>query len=166
MKKSTVISAKLPKEVYEEFALRVPEGERSTFIREALMEKLGKTPRPDKILFLEQKIKHLENDMNNIKNNLTKLEIFTQESGKVNPHSFCIDEIDTKIIDYLLDNRGATTTEIAEKLQTNRWLILNRLRKIHRTSKKQLGTAILSYHSGDRCGKRKAWWINENLVVI
>ena len=166
MKKFTVISAKLPADVYEEFALRIPEGERSSFIREALLEKLEKTPRPNKILFLEEKINQLEKDVNNIKNNLTKLEIFTQESGKVNPHSFCIDELDNKIIDYLLDNRGATTTEIAEKLKTNRWLILNRLRKIQHSSKKQLGKTILKYHSGEHCGKRKAWWINENLIAI
>ena len=45
-----VISAKVPEEVYKEMILRIPEGDRSNFIRDAIMEKLQKTPKPDKIL--------------------------------------------------------------------------------------------------------------------
>jgi hypothetical protein len=164
MGKFTVVSAKIPDEVYKELALRIPEGERSTFIREAILEKLEKTPRPDKILGLEQKVNELENEVNKIKDGLAKLEILTYEGGKVNPHTFCIDETDNKIIDYLLDHRGTTTTELAEFLETNRWLALNRLRKIARSSKKQLGKAIIEYYPGERAGKRKAWWIKEDLV--
>lgn len=164
MTKFTVVSAKLPEEVYKELALRIPEGERSTFIREAILEKLEKTPRPNKILGLEQKVTRLENEVNKIKDHLTKLEVLTYEEGKVNPHAFCIDETDNNIVDYLLDHRGATTTELAEALGTNRWLVLNRLRKISKSSKKQLGKAVIFYYSGERSGKRKAWWIREELV--
>ena len=164
MGKFTVVSAKIPDEVYNELALRIPEGERSSFIREAILEKLEKTPRPDKILGLDKKVTQLENEVNKIKDYLAKLELLTHEEGKVNPHAFCIDEIDNKIVDYLLDHRGATTTELAEFLKTNRWLILNRLRKIERSSKKQLGKSIIFYYSGERTGKRKAWWIKEDLV--
>jgi hypothetical protein len=164
MNKLTVISAKIPEEVYNELALRIPEGERSIFIREALIEKLEKTPRPDKILELEQKISKLETEISKIKKYLAELEVLTYEHGKVNPHAFCIDEIDHKIIDYLLDYRGATTTELADYLKTNRWLILNRLRKIERSSKKQLGKPIIEYYPGEKSNKRKAWWIKEELV--
>ena len=164
MGKFTVVSAKIPDEVYKELALRIPEGERSSFIREAILEKLEKTPRPDKILELEQKVKQLTNDVNKIKDGLTKLELLTYEEGKVNPHAFCIDETDNKIVDYLLEHRGATTTELAEALETNRWLVLNRLRKIEKTSKKQLGKPVIEYCSGERGGKRKAWWIREELA--
>jgi len=164
MGKFTVVSAKIPGEVYKELALRIPEGERSSFIREAILEKLEKIPRPDKILELEQKVKQLTNEVNKIKDGLTKLEILTYEGGKVNPHAFCIDETDKKIVDYLLDHRGATTTELAEALETNRWLVLNRLRKIEKTSKKQLGKAVIEYCSGKKAGKRKAWWITEELA--
>jgi hypothetical protein len=164
MGKFTVISAKIPDEVYNELALRIPEGERSAFIREAILEKLEKTPRPEKILGLEQKVTKLENEVNKMKDHLAKLEVLTHEEGKVNPHIFCIDEVDNKIVDYLLDNRGATTTELAELLGTNRWLVLNRLRKIEKSSKKQLGNSIIFYYAGERTGKRKAWWIREELV--
>ena len=164
MGKFTVISAKIPDEVYTELALRIPEGERSTFIREAIFEKLEKTPRSDKVLKLEQRINQLESEVNKIKDGLSKLELLSCEIGKVNPHTFCIDETDDKLVDYLIDHRGATTTELAKYLETNRWLVLNRLRKIEKTSKKQLGKPIVDYYSGDRAGKRKAWWIKEDLI--
>jgi hypothetical protein len=166
MARFTTVSAKLPDEIYKELALRIPEGERSAFIREAILEKLEKTPRPDRIFGLEQKVDELENEIGKIKNGLAKIELFTFEGEKVNPHAFCIDEIDNKIVDYLLDHRGATTTELAQFLKTNRWLILNRLRKIAKSSKKQLGKAIVEYYPGQKRGKRKAWWIREDLNEI
>ena len=99
MEKLTVVSAKIPEKVYKELILRVPEGERSGFIRDAITEKLRRTPRPDKIFELERKIEDLEDDVSKIKKSLAELEILTYEKGKINPHVFCIDEIDHRIID-------------------------------------------------------------------
>ena len=164
MGKYSVISAKIPEEVFKELALRVPEGERSDFIRVAILEKLQKTPRPDRILELEQKVGRLEAELSEIKRYLTELEVFTFEKGKVNPHTFCIDETDHKIVDYLLNYRGATTPELAEQLKTNRWHVLNRLRKIQKRSKSQFGRSVIEYYAGERSGKKKAWWISEDLV--
>lgn len=164
MDKLTVISAKIPEEVYKELILRVPEGDRSSFIRDAILEKLQKIPRPDKIFELEQKINKLEADLSEIKKYLVELEVLTYERGKINPHAFCIDDIDHKIIDHLLTYKGATTSEFADLLETNRWLILNRLKRIQRLSKKQLGKSIIEYYPGARSGKRKAWWMSEELI--
>jgi len=164
MGKVVVVSAKIPEEVYGELLLRVPEGKRSGFVREAILEKLQRVPRPDKILELEQKVSKLEADLSEIKKYLVELEVLTYETGKVNPHTFCIDETDHKIIDYLLHYKGATTTELADYLRTNRWLVLNRLRKIERSSKKQLGKPIVEYYAGGRSGKRKAWWISKEFI--
>lgn len=164
MNKFTAISARIPEEVYKEFILRVPEGERSKFIREAIYEKLQKTPRPDKIAEIEERLIRVEEALSYIKKYLAELEVLTYHRGKVNLYSFCIDTLDREIIDYLLNNRGATTTEIAETLNTNRWLILNRLRRIQKLSKRQLGKPILNYIAGERYGKRKAWWIKEEFI--
>ncbi|MDH5449976.1 MAG: hypothetical protein OEX77_03595 [Candidatus Bathyarchaeota archaeon] len=164
MEKLTVVSAKIPEKVYKELLLRIPEGERSNFIRKAIIEKLQRTPRPDKIFELEQKIADLEDDISKIRKSLAELEILTYEKGKINPHVFCIDEIDHNIIDYLLHYKGSTTTEIAKSTGTNRWMILNRLRKIEKRSRKQLGKAIVEYYGGQRSGKKKAWWINQELI--
>jgi len=164
MDKLVVVSVKMPENLYKELALRIPEGERSNFIRDAIIEKLQNTPKPDKIFELEQKISVLENSLSGIKKYLAELEILTFEKGKVNPHAFCIDDLDHKIIDYLLNYKGATTSEISTFLGINRWMALNRLKKIQKRSKKQLGKPIIEFYGGERSGKKKAWWITEELV--
>ena len=159
-----VVSVKVPDDVYKEMLLRVPEGERSDFIRDAIMDKLQKTPKPDRILELEQRVGKMEVELSDVRKYLADLELLTYERGKMNPHTFGTDEIDHKIIDYLMHYKGATTPELAEYLKTNRWLILSRLRKIQKTSKKQLGKSIIEYHAGEKSGKKKAWWVNEELT--
>jgi len=164
MEKVRVISVKIPEKVYKEMLFRVPEGERSNFIRDAILEKLQKTPKPDKILELEQRMGKMERECSEIRKYLADLELLTYERGKTNPHAFCIDEIDHKILDYLVHYKGATTPELAEYMKTNRWLILNRLRRMQKISRKQLGKSIIEYYPGEKSGKKKAWWINEELV--
>jgi hypothetical protein len=158
------ISAKILETVYDEMLLRVPEGERSDFIRDAIVEKLQKTPKADKILELEQRMERMEKEFSEIRKYLASLELLTYERGKTNPHTFAIDDTDNKIIDFLSHYKGATTPELADYLKTNRWLILNRLRRIQKTSRKQLGKPMIDYYAGEKSGKKKAWWINEELV--
>jgi hypothetical protein len=164
MSEIRIVTAKIPEEVYNEMALRIPEGDRSNFIREAIAEKLQNTPRPDKLLELQQRMTKIEQELTQIRKYLVDLELLTYQHDGINPHTFCIDESDHKIIDYLLHYKGATTPEIAEYMKTNRWLILNHLRKIQNNSKKQLGQSIITYHPEEKSGKKKAWWINDNLI--
>ena len=164
LSETRVVSVKIPEEVYQEMMLRIPEGDRSNFIREAIMEKLQKTPKADKLLELEKRMEKIEQQFGEVRKYLADLELLTYQHGKINPHTFCIDEIDHKIVDYLLHYKGATTPELAEYTKTNRWLVLNRLRKIQRSSKKQFGNAIIEYYAGEKSGKKKAWWINEELI--
>jgi len=159
-----VISVKIPEELYKEIILRIPEGERSNFIRDAIMEKLQRIPKPDKILELEKRLSRLEEDYSRIRKYLADLDLLTYERGGVNPYSFCADKMDHEILDYLIHYKGATTPELAKHLNTNRWLILSRLRRIERNSRKQLGKPIVEYFSGERMGKKRAWWINEELI--
>ena len=159
-----VVSFKLPEEVYKEMVLRIPEGDRSNFMREAIMEKLQKTPKADKLLELEKRMLKIEQSLGEVRKYLADLELLTFQHGRINPHTFCIDETDHKIIDYLLHYKGATTPELAEYTKTNRWLVLNRLRKIQRSSKKQFGKSIIEYYAGEKSGKKKAWWVNEELI--
>lgn len=158
-----VISVKVSEEVYNEMALRIPEGDRSSFVREALIEKLQNTPRTDRLLELTERMSKIESEFGEIRKYLADLELLTYQHGKINPHTFCIDEIDHKIVDYLLHYKGATTPEIAEYVKTNRWLVLNRLRKIQRNSKKQNGKSIIDYYAGEKSGKKKAWWMSEEI---
>jgi hypothetical protein len=159
-----VVSLKLPEDVYHEMVLRIPEGDRSSFMREAILEKLQKTPKANKLLELEERMSKIEQSVGEVRKYLADLELLTYQHGRINPHTFCIDETDHKIIDYLLHYKGATTPELAEYTKTNRWLVLNRLRKIQRSSKKQFGKPIIDYYAGEKSGKKKAWWINEELI--
>lgn len=164
VEKLVTVSAKIPEVLYAELAVRVPEGERSDFIREAIIEKLERTPRPEKILDLDRRIGELETDLSEIKRFLSDLEVLTFSKGKANPHKFCLDDVDHKIVDYLIHYKGATTPELAEALGVNRWLVLNRLRRIERSSKRHLGKEIISYYGGRKRGKKKAWWLAEDFT--
>jgi hypothetical protein len=159
-----VISAKVPEEVYKEMILRIPEGDRSDFIREAIIEKLQKTPKANKILEIEERMGKIERELGEVRKYRADLELLTYGHEKVNPHSFCIDEVDHKIVDYLMHYKGATTPELADYMKINRWLVLNRLRKMQKTSKKQYGKTVIDYYAGEKSGKKKAWWINEELI--
>jgi Arc/MetJ-type ribon-helix-helix transcriptional regulator len=159
-----VVSVKIPEEIFQEMTLRVPEGDRSNFIREAITEKLQKTPRADKLLELEKRMGMIEQEFGEVRKYLADLELLTYQHGKINPHTFCIDETDHRIMDYLMHYKGATTPELAEYMKTNRWLILNRLRKMQRNSKKQFGKPLIDYYAGEKSGKKKAWWISEDLI--
>jgi hypothetical protein len=164
MDEMRTISAKIPDEVYKEMLLRIPEGDRSNFIRDAIIDKLQKTPKPDRIFELEQRLDTMWNEFSQVKKYLVDLELLTYGQEKTNPRKFAADETDRKLIDYLIHYKGATTPEIAEYLETNRWLVLNRLRKIQKASRKQLGKPIIDYYAGEKSGKKKAWWINEELI--
>lgn len=164
MSENRVVTVKLPEEVYQELVLRIPEGERSTWMREAIAEKLQKTPKPDKLLALELRMRKVEEEFGQIRKYLADLEILTFQHGKIDPRQFASDDVDHKIIDYLMHYKSATTPELAEYAKTNRWLILNRLRKIEKTSKKQVGKSIIEYYAGEKSGKKKAWWIDEELI--
>jgi Arc/MetJ-type ribon-helix-helix transcriptional regulator len=164
MGKLSTISAKIPDDVYREFRLRVSEGNRSAFIRDAILEKLEKTPRPEKLMEVEDRLRRVEAGLAEIKKSLAKLEVLTFDHDQINLYAFCIDTLDQKIIDYLLHSNGATTSELAGKLKTNRWLVLNRLRRIQKTSAEQLGKAVVQYNSGIKRGKKRAWWLIDEIA--
>jgi Arc/MetJ-type ribon-helix-helix transcriptional regulator len=164
MSETRIVTVKLHEEVYQEMLLRIPEGDRSTFIREAISEKLQKTPKADKLLALQERMGKIEQEFGQIRKYLSDLEILTFQRGKIDPQTYCIDEVDNKIIEYLMHYKSATTPELADYVKTNRWLILNRLRKIQKNSKKQVGKSIIEYYAGMRSGKKKAWWVDQELI--
>ena len=92
------VTLKLPRRVFEELQIRIPEGERSDFIREAILEKLNRTPRPNVVLKLEERMKRLEEDIATIKASLADLELLSYEKGRIDPYTFCEDEKDRAIV--------------------------------------------------------------------
>ncbi|MGE5637142.1 MAG: hypothetical protein ACM3WQ_00405, partial [Chloroflexota bacterium] len=84
MNDTRIISIKVPEEIYNEMSLRIPEGDRSIFIREAIIEKLQNTPRPDKLLELQQRMTKIENELAHVKKYLADLELLTYQQDEVN----------------------------------------------------------------------------------
>ena len=78
MSEVRIISVKIPEQVYQEMALRVPEGERSNFIREAICEKLEKTPKADKLLALEERMGKIEQEFGQVRNYVADLELLAR----------------------------------------------------------------------------------------
>jgi hypothetical protein len=102
----------------------------------------------------------MEEQLGQIRKYLADLELLTYGHQKVDPHSFCLDGLDRKLVDYLLHYKGATHPELAEYANINRWLVLNRLQKIKRPAP-TMRKAVIDYYGGEKSGKKKAWWVNE-----
>lgn len=89
----------------------------------------------------------------------------------VNPLKFCKDDLDRKIIGYLIDNLGAGTTEIAKGInlanpeKVGRHVVGKRLLRINKQSNNE-GWHILDFdpamreHPITKEKKLRAWWIN------
>jgi len=83
---------------------------------------------------------------------------------RINPKKYCKDELDRKIINYLIENKGAGTTELAEALNledpklVGRHLIGKRLKRLKDLSDRD-GWHILEFHPETKEGKFRAWWI-------
>jgi DNA-binding protein Fis len=103
----------------KELVLRVPEVTEATSCGSHL-RKTRKTPKANKLLELEERMSKLEQDLSGIRKYLADLELLTYGHQKVNPYSFCIDDVDHKIVDYIMHYKGATTPELADYLKVNR----------------------------------------------
>lgn len=161
MSELVTLTVKVPASVFQELRLRIPEGERSDFVRDAILEKLDRAPKPDRLAELERRMERLESSIFEMKKALAQLEILTYESGEKDLYTFCVDEQDRKIVDFLVQKRGATTTEIAETTGIERSEVLSRLQRIQGRSRRELGKGLVKFYPGLREGKMRAWWIDE-----
>lgn len=82
---------------------------------------------------------------------------------RVNPAKYCRSSLDRQIIEYLIEHKGAGTSEIAKALGLNpqkaRHTIGKHLIKIARFSAND-GWDILEFHPEMKEGKFRAWWID------
>jgi hypothetical protein len=157
-------TVKLPKNLLEELKLRIPKGVRGNFIKDAIAKELEVVPRPDRLSTLEQRLEKTESEIIELKKTLAQFDILTYEQEKVNPLNYCEDNIDRKIIDLITQRGGATTPEIAKVVGVNRYLILNRLQRMQKRSERKLGKPAIIFSPMERMGKKRAWWVNPELV--
>ncbi len=164
--KTILLTVKLPKNLVNELKLKVPKGKLSIFIRDAILDKLQKTPAYERLEDVEKRLFEIENLVGRIIKALAEIGVKVYDKGESNIYNFCRDEVDKRIINLLIKLRGASTNELAKKLGLNRWLILNRLKRISKESEKRLGKPLVSFLSLEKMGKKRAWWINEELLEI
>ncbi len=159
-----VISVKIPRDVFGFLEKKVSRGKRSEFIRQAIIEKLE-----DKHLqvennatsgFLLSKLEELEKRIAQLENAL-----FSKNSGGRNmePHplyQLCRDENERKIVEYIINEGGATTRELEKVVGLKRRQILNKMRELASRAEKHLGKPMLVYVRARVRGKRQAWWLN------
>lgn len=161
---NVAFSIKIPKSLLEEIEIKIPKGMWSNFIRDAIAEKIHRIPFSERISKLEEKVSSLEEEIGDLKKTLAELDILTIEKDKADPYNYCQDEIDRKIVELIIQRGGATTPEISEYTGENRWLILNRLKKISAKSEKKLGKPVICFSATEKMGKRRAWWIDPALL--
>ena len=164
MEETTILTVRIPKKLLEELELKIPKNRRSVFVREAIEEKIRKIPVFVRLKEIEDRLERLENEVGEVKKVLAEFDLLTYEREK-NPYSFCQDEVDKKIVEFLIQQGGATTSEIAKHVGLNRWLILNRLKKLSQRTEKRFGKPAIYFLAVERMGRKRAWWIDEKLLA-
>lgn len=113
---------------------------------------------------IEKRLRVLEKFKDHAEPVIAEVEKFLDISRpRVNPAKYCSDELDLRIIEYLLDAKGAGTSEIAKALgldpKKGRHTIGKRIAKINRLSIND-AWQILDFHAERRQGKFRAWFID------
>ncbi len=164
---SISIRLRLEQELLERIDRAAGERGRQRFIEEAILWRLDQEIPPvvmelmDEVSQLKARVSHLEG---------------TQSTSpvrgvlnKVAENQICRDELDRRILEYFLQNEGATTPELAKNVlgvHTKRRTILDRIAKLNERATQLVGVEILRYEKGILKGKRGAWWLDNRPKIV
>ncbi|MBD3406220.1 MAG: hypothetical protein GF411_08940 [Candidatus Lokiarchaeota archaeon] len=164
------IRLRLPKEILEKIDLLAGDNSRQRFIEEAvrwrLLWKLDDDVPPiitqmlEDIISLRERVSFLEQERSS--------SVYLAGLNDVTYSKVCRDELDRRILAYLLQYEGATTPELAERLlgsDTKRRTILDRLNRLNSRFEEEIGHEVLQFKQGVFKGKRGAWWIEEPELI-
>jgi hypothetical protein len=158
--KEVSIRVRLRKETLERVDLLVGSNGRQKFIADAIAWRLDQHVPPvvlemiDDIDALKDRVTHLE-----------KVESTSYYIGRLTDemkNDVCRDDLDKKLIAYLLQHEGATTPELARSLLRSngkRRTVLGRIDKLNQRARTVLGVRILEHERGIVKGKRGAWFL-------
>jgi hypothetical protein len=158
--KEVSIRVRLGKDVLERMDLLVGSDGRQKFIRDAIAWRLDEEVPPvmlemvDDIDRLKMRVDHLE-----------KVQSTSYYLGRLSDEvksQVCRDDLDRKLLAYLLQHEGATTPELARILlgsNGKRRTILDRIDKLNQRAYKIVGRRILEHKKGIVKEKRGAWWL-------
>ncbi|MFW9798846.1 MAG: winged helix-turn-helix transcriptional regulator [Candidatus Thorarchaeota archaeon] len=139
---------------------------RQKFIEEAVLWRLNKEIPPlvhelaEEVNQLKTRVEHLEG--------MQSTSLFLGELNEVTKTQVCRDDLDRRILAYLLQHEGASTPELAERLlkdSTKRKTIHVRITKLNERAKEALGKTVLLFEKGEVKGKRGAWWLSDGALI-
>jgi hypothetical protein len=127
---------------------------------------------------IEERLDNLERDWAWAKPIITELgKQYDLQKPRINPAKYCRNELDRKIIAYLIEHLGAGSTEIAKAIglenpeRLGRHLVGKRLKRIASKSSAE-GWNILEFNPAtrenpiDHKEKYRAWWLNVEDVDV
>jgi len=118
---------------------------------------------------VEGKVRNLEGRMKKVEKTVDRiakeLELASEIVVQVDPLKFAQDDLDRDVIKQLLENKVMTSTEIAEKVGSNRHKIGKRLQRLERASA-QIGEKWLTFIPKEKEGHFRAWWIIPDMISL
>ena len=153
------IRLRLDRETIDRIDELVGESGRQRFIREAVLGRLDEEL-PPVIYDLLEDVRQLTARVDYLEE-LRETSVFHGELNETIKKRVCRDELDRKILVFILQHRGATSPELAESLlgsSSKRRTIVDRISKLNQRSQAEIGAELLYHERGERDGKRGAWW--------
>jgi len=90
---------------------------------------------------------------------------------RFNPASLCKDEIDKRIIDYLIEHKAGATSDIAQALglenpkNVGRHIIGKRIQRLKEVFERN-NWNVLEFHPENKDGKFRAWWLSIDEIDV
>lgn len=116
---------------------------------------MKKTSLQTRVRTLETKMRRVEEAVGRIGK---ELELSDVISIKVDPMKYAHDQIDTKIINLLLQRKVMTSTQIAKEIGADRHTVGKRLLRIQKESD-SASEKWLEFNPGRKDDHYRAWWV-------
>jgi metal-responsive CopG/Arc/MetJ family transcriptional regulator len=162
MSELVTVTLRIPKELAKELDARIEHRYRSEYIRQAIIDKLKKG---------SQTIESAGTDeIENLKTRISALEEAIRNFGKQSYETqipailevVARDETDRKIINYIVNNKSATTKELERVVNLKRRMILERAKAIEGRYEEKFAKPLFKFVRGKKDGKRQAWWLADS----
>ena len=166
-RKEVSIRVRLAKETLERVDLLVGSNGRQKFITDAIAWRLDQDVPPVMLEMID--------DIDALKDRVTHLEGIQSTSyyiGRLSDEvksNVCRDNLDRRLLAYLLQHEGATTPELARSLlrsNRKRRTVLGRIDNLNQRARTVLGVRILQHERGIMKGKRGAWWLVNTEKIV
>jgi hypothetical protein len=161
------IRLRLEKSLLDRIDMAAGERNRQRYIHEAIEWRLDQELPPmflelsEEITQLKHRVEHLE------KSQATS--VFLGNLNQTTKEQVCADDLDRKLLAFIIRNEGGTTPELAEHLlgdAQKRRTILDRIDRLNNRAIETLGSPVLEYKKGFVKDKRGAWWLVDSASIL